>query len=576
MLLVSLFFVAPVGCDDTTITACPEGQAWDGDRCSDNADEGVYEPPAPCDVIDIGSTCTVGEGVCRSEGLWICNATGDNVICDAELLPASEETCNGLDDDCDGRVDNMPVLDPGETAQPVSCQTGMGGMCEWGTVTGCQDGEVVCTPSGWTETCNGMDDDCDGAIDEDLEGCGCYPGGACQIEGLSDPCSQGEYACPPVDPNNPTGTTYRVCQQRVFPTDEICNGVDDNCDGDIDETFPESQTSCVTAYPGVCSQGQLVCPNGAGMLECEKIIEPGSNQEICDGLDNDCDGQIDEENICDPDTGVPIADAGLPDVGPDQGIDSGVDALPVADIIPTVDALPPLDLGMEDVSIDTPTLDMLPVDATPDPAVTINPINVTDTVSNCDMDQNCDMLTIRHEYSNHDGSLGATRNVEFYLVDGYLRVIVYNHIDFMQMSYVYFTAHDEQGRPTDGANCSPTVINQYSPCNDGGEDTLHREVRYTYEAINSLFSEEGALMGLSQITYGEPATPFMTHSYEGDTLTETHETAGEVGYLRYFTALEGVRVQYDAVTHGPQDGGTFERAIIYPPESLEPLGIPAQ
>ena len=79
----------------------------------------------------------------------------------------------------------------------------------------------------------------------------------------------------------------------VFPgadIPDICNGLDDDCDEEVDEGFVEGD--CDTGELGVCAAGQLLCVNGIEL--CDQLVQ--ASDELCDHLDNDCDGQDDEDD----------------------------------------------------------------------------------------------------------------------------------------------------------------------------------------------------------------------------------------------------------------------------------------
>ena len=70
---------------------------------------------------------------------------------------------------------------------------------------------------------------------------------------------------------------------------EICDAIDNNCNGAVDEGNPGGGAACSTGLPGVCAAGTTSCQ--AGTLACAQNVSP--SPEVCDGLDNNCDGIVD-------------------------------------------------------------------------------------------------------------------------------------------------------------------------------------------------------------------------------------------------------------------------------------------
>ena len=134
----------------------------------------------------------------------------DRIDCDdrnASIHPNSSEACNGVDDDCDLVVDEeMPMVTCGR------------GSCER-TQESCVNGAVEpCMPhEPQVEACNGTDDDCDGIIDEAVE---------------LDSCGEGQCR------NTATcvGGVVQVCQPLAGAA-ERCDGIDNDCDGTVDEGY---------------------------------------------------------------------------------------------------------------------------------------------------------------------------------------------------------------------------------------------------------------------------------------------------------------------------------------------------
>ncbi len=328
------------------------GYAEDDEDCDDG--DAAVNPAATevCDMIDndcddlvdeeVTHTFYVdgdGDGYGTDSSAQACSApegyaerTGDCRDDDATVHPDAVEVCNDIDDDCDGNTDEGLDL---VTSYPDGDGDGYG--TEAGAMTDClvpdgfvetpgdcDDGAAAVNP-GAVEVCNGIDDDCDGDTDGDatdaptwyLDGDGDGHGDATQPLAACDQPPDHVGSSDDCDDLNPT----------VHPgADEVCNGIDDDCDGTVDDD-PADGT------PWYVDQDQDGFGDPDGVVACEAPspahIQDGTDcddadprtfpgaQEICDSADNDCDGEVDED--CPSAILLPPPDYGFVAEPPDEG-----------------------------------------------------------------------------------------------------------------------------------------------------------------------------------------------------------------------------------------------------------------
>jgi len=228
-------------------------------------------------------------------GLCDADADGDRVPecggqdcddADPTINRFAEEACNGIDDDCNGLIDDALDADgDGFT------------ICE-----DCDDADPLRNP-GRTERCNGIDDDCDNVLgprEQDLDGDGVpicdgdcddrdnrvFPGAVERCNGIDDDCDG-----LPDDTDDGDGDSFSVCDdcddgdRFTYPgAPEQCDGLDNDCDGEV----PPSEADADGDGVRVCD---LDCDDG------DASVFPGA-MEVCNGVDEDCDETIDEDGAC--------------------------------------------------------------------------------------------------------------------------------------------------------------------------------------------------------------------------------------------------------------------------------------
>jgi len=286
------------GCEYRCTPSGPESCDGRDNDCDGTVDNGVdlntdvsncgacgrVCPTANSSAACVAGVCRVGS--CRAGFVDLNSDPADGCEWQCGALDGTRgaETCDGRDNDCNGLIDDGAVAGVGDACGPGVCRTGR---------QACESGVLRCVgaPTATLELCNGRDDDCDGMIDE------APPGGSLPGTGPAAVCGNDVGAC--VFGRFTCVSGAIQCVGATGTTTEVCDGVDNDCDGSIDEgvTAPpgfrcnrrgaEGIGACTGAVPACAGARGWTCTYGPSYRDLD-------DEALCDGIDNNCDTRLDE------------------------------------------------------------------------------------------------------------------------------------------------------------------------------------------------------------------------------------------------------------------------------------------
>ena len=287
-----------------------DGRVDEGCVCAQGASQDCY--PGPTRLAGVG-TCAAGKQTCSGEPEF-----GGWGPCEDAVTPAPE-ACDGLDNDCDGKVDDGCLCDIGAKRACYAGPAGTGGV---GT---CRDGTQTCLARRRRhrqllgrvrgdvrpdrDLCDGLDNDCNGTVDD---GCACTRGRQPRLlrrprrtQGVG-PCAAGRQACV----TKANGSEWGPCEGQTLPRPELCDGIDNDCDGTVDDGC-----ACTAGRDARLLRRARRHPPRRDLRRRLADLRRGRGRRRqrlgrvqrrrgcpaprrCNGLDDDCDGIVDDGCAC--------------------------------------------------------------------------------------------------------------------------------------------------------------------------------------------------------------------------------------------------------------------------------------
>ncbi len=264
-------------------TTCPQGYTCvDAQSVVDGTQVKQCLPvtkSCTCNLTTNGKTrvCVKENDNGRCFGHETCDKDKGWVGCDAQ--EPGPEKCDGKDDNCNGITDEFPTDKP---TKPCEKTVEGIGTCKGDWV--CKDGGWQCTAATpQKEVCDGKDNNCDGKVDETWPNLG----KPCTV-GTGECAATGVYVC------KADGKGVQCNATPGEPSDEVCDGKDNNCDGKVDEAWPNLGKPCTVGTGECAATGVYVCKADGKGVQCN-AVEGQPQKEVCDGKDNNCNGKVDED-----------------------------------------------------------------------------------------------------------------------------------------------------------------------------------------------------------------------------------------------------------------------------------------